>query len=156
MHMLNIPAKDFQKLTDSIEVLRLVNESQEYVVDLFSYKSPQSQKFSVYAMQHRLQKVPLPGILRVEKFQQLLNRYKLLVNLKFCRAEFTLTCKTNFWSITRLPMVAWKSWDSRNRKNTSYTSCRCGQEASRVGSSSSGSKSGFSLGGNVRNRLQEI
>jgi len=74
MHMLNIPAKDFQKLTDSIEVLRLVNESQEYVVDLFSYKSPQSQKFSVYAMQHRLQKVPLPGILRVEKFQQLLNR----------------------------------------------------------------------------------
>jgi len=85
--MLNIPAKNFQKLTDSIEVLRLVNESQEYVVDLFSYKSPQSQKFSVYAMQHRLQKVPLPGILRVEKFQQLSNRQKLLVNSTTLSAE---------------------------------------------------------------------
>jgi len=85
--MLNIPAKDFQKLTDSIEVLRLVNESQEYVVDLFSYKSPQSQKFSIYAMQHRLQKVPLPGILRVEKFQQLSNRQKLLVNSTTLSAE---------------------------------------------------------------------
>ncbi len=34
--------------------------------------------------------------------------------------------------------------------------CKCGQEASNVGSSSSGSKSGLSLGGNVRNILQAI
>ena len=33
---------------------------------------------------------------------------------------------------------------------------KCGQEASRVGSSSSGSKSGLSLGGKVRNKLQAI
>lgn len=34
--------------------------------------------------------------------------------------------------------------------------CKWGQEASNVGSSSSGSKSGFSLGGSVRNRLDDI
>jgi len=33
---------------------------------------------------------------------------------------------------------------------------KCGQEASSVGSSSSGSKSGLSLGGSVRNKLQAI
>ena len=33
---------------------------------------------------------------------------------------------------------------------------KCGQDASRVGSSSSGSKSGLSLGGRVRNRLLAI
>lgn len=58
--------------------------------------------------------------------------------------------------MTFFPIVAWKSDDSRKRKNTSYTNCKCGHEASNVGSSSSGSKSGFSLGGNVRNRLTEI
>ena len=84
------------------------------------------------------------------------------------------------------PIEGWKSGDSRNRRKNSYTSCedysnnsegpqklwlvtqavlqwthmiltvRWGQEASRVGSSSSGSKSGLSLGGNVRNRLHAI
>lgn len=34
--------------------------------------------------------------------------------------------------------------------------CKCGHEASNVGSSSSGSKSGFSLGGSVLNKLAEI
>jgi len=38
----------------------------------------------------------------------------------------------------------------------SVLTCRCGHEASSVGSSSSGSKSGFSLGGNVRNKFAEI
>jgi len=34
--------------------------------------------------------------------------------------------------------------------------CKCGQLASNVGSSSSGSKSGLSLGGNARNKLRAI
>lgn len=65
-------------------------------------------------------------------------------------------CRTNFWSITRFPMAGWKSELSKNLRKNSYTSWRCGQLASSVGSSSSGSKSGFSLGGSVRKRLAEI
>lgn len=41
-------------------------------------------------------------------------------------------------------------------KQTHKQTCKCGHDASNVGSSSSGSKSGFSLGGNVRNRFAEI
>ena len=67
-----------------------------------------------------------------------------------------VTWRTNFWSITFLPIVGWKSGDSRKRSTNSYTNCKWGHDASRVGSSSSGSKSGFSLGGNVRNKLQDI
>lgn len=56
----------------------------------------------------------------------------------------------------RLATEGWKSGLSRKRRKNSYTSCRCGQAASRVGSSSSGSNSaafGFSGGGSVRKRL---
>lgn len=66
------------------------------------------------------------------------------------------TCRTNFWSIYFLAMFGWKSGDSRSRRNSSYTSWRCGQAASNVGSSSSGSNSapfGFDDGGNVRNKF---
>ena len=33
------------------------------------------------------------------------------------------SCSTNFWSITFLPILGWKSGDSRKRKKNSYTSC---------------------------------
>lgn len=35
-----VPSENFKEFADSIEVLRLINKSQKYVVDLFSYKSP--------------------------------------------------------------------------------------------------------------------
>ena len=44
---------------------------------------------------------------------------------------------------------------SENLINATLT-VKCGQEASRVGSSSSGSKSGLSLGGSVLKRLHAI
>lgn len=83
-------------------------------------------------------------------------RRMILQQMKDYLNSKILTWSTNFWSITFLPKVAWKSADSRKRRNTSYTSCRWGQDASSVGSSSSGSKSGFSLGGSVRNRFTDI
>ena len=58
--------------------------------------------------------------------------------------------------MNRLAVLGWKSGDSRNRRKNSYTSCRCGQAASNVGSSSSGSNSapvGLVDGGNVRKRF---
>lgn len=59
------------------------------------------------------------------------------------------------------------AWNYVNRKNMviilpqvefmyARCTCRCGQEASSVGSSSSGSNSGFSLGGRVRKIFTEI
>ena len=65
-------------------------------------------------------------------------------------------CNTNCWSIYFFAKLGWKSGDSSTRRKNSCTICKCGHEASSVGSSSSGSKSGLSLGGNVRNMLQAI
>ena len=44
----------------------------------------------------------------------------------------------------------------RQKLISDWLTVKCGQEASSVGSSSSGSKSGLSLGGKVRNKLQAI
>lgn len=109
-------------------------------------------------MQYGFQKITLSRILGIEQLQQLKESKGQTLNFKQDRESELeqLTCRTNFWSITFLPNVAWKSADSRKRRNTSYTSCRWGQDASSVGSSSSGSKSGFSLGGSVRNRFTDI
>lgn len=51
------------------------------------------------------------------------------------------------------PRVRYKN---KNKKLSLNLTCKWGHEASSVGSSSSGSKSGFSLGGRVRNRFAEI
>lgn len=48
-----------------------VDETQENVVDLFSYEGAEPQEFSVYTMKHSFQKVAFTRIFRVEQFQQL-------------------------------------------------------------------------------------
>ena len=97
----------------------------------------------------------------------------ILFYLGSSESKSSSSWRTNFWSMTFFPIDGWKSGDSRNLRKNSYTSWKItryiinslrfllytvkwGQEASKVGSSSSGSKSGLSLGGNVRNRLQAI
>ena len=68
-----------------------------------------------------------------------------------------LTCETNLWSMYFLAMLAEKSADSMKRRKNSYTICRWGQAASRLGSSSSGSNSaplGLLGGGRVLKRLE--
>jgi hypothetical protein len=63
--------------------------------------------------------------------------------LKFNENEVDNT----FWNTTH---------KTHSHKQINKQTCKCGHDASNVGSSSSGSKSGFSLGGNVRNRFAEI
>lgn len=53
-----------------------VYETQENVVDLFSYEGAEAQEFSVYTMKHSFQKVTFTRIFRVEQFQQLQNYEK--------------------------------------------------------------------------------
>lgn len=48
-----------------------VDETQENVVDLFSYEGAEAQEFSVNTMKHSFQKVTFTRIFRVEQFQQL-------------------------------------------------------------------------------------
>lgn len=45
----------------------LVNESQEYIIDLFPYKSAQPQELAVDAVQHRLEEITLARVFWVEQ-----------------------------------------------------------------------------------------
>lgn len=67
----NSPAQYFKQLADAVEVLRLVDKTQKNVVNLFANERAQTEEFSVDAVQHGLQEVPFPRILRVEQLQQL-------------------------------------------------------------------------------------
>ena len=62
----NQPAENFQQFTDAVEMFRFIDESKEYVVDLFADKSPQTEEFAVNPMQHRLEEVTLARIFTVE------------------------------------------------------------------------------------------
>lgn len=48
-----------------------VDETQENIVDLFSYEGAQSQEFTVDTMEHSFKKVTFARIFRVEELQQL-------------------------------------------------------------------------------------
>lgn len=64
------------------------------------------------------------------------------------------SCIRNLVSIYFLASAGWNVHDSIQRRNNSYTNCKCGHAASSVGSSSSGSYSnpppGLDGGGRVR------
>lgn len=45
----------------------LVDESQEYIIDLFPYEGAQAQELAVDAVQHRLQEVALARVFRIEQ-----------------------------------------------------------------------------------------
>lgn len=66
-----LPSQDLQQLANAIEMLGFIDETQENVVDLFSYEGAQSEKFPVNTMKHRFQEVTFARIFRVEEFQQL-------------------------------------------------------------------------------------
>lgn len=76
-------------------------------------------------MKNSFKEVTFSRIFRVEKFQQLQNERKNARKLSetvdklFQFPPSALTWRTNFWSITFFPILAWKSDDSRKRKNTS-------------------------------------
>jgi len=65
------PSQDLQQLANTIKVLGFVNETQENVVDLFSYEGAQSQEFSVDTMKHSFEEVTFAWIFRVKQLQQL-------------------------------------------------------------------------------------
>ena len=46
--------------------------------------------------------------------------YFIMIKIFFLGTN-TITCITNFWSINFLANAGWKSWDSRNLRNNSYT-----------------------------------
>lgn len=54
-----------------------VDETQENIVDLFSYEGAQSQEFTVDTMEHSFKKVTFARIFRVEELQQLKSKHDL-------------------------------------------------------------------------------
>lgn len=62
-------------------MLGFVDETQENIVDLFSYKGAKSQKFTVDTMKHSFEKVTFARIFRVKELQQLQRYCQLLIAL---------------------------------------------------------------------------
>lgn len=52
-------------------MLRFIDETQEYIVDLFAYEGAQSQELSIDAVQDRFQKVTFTWIFWIEQLEQL-------------------------------------------------------------------------------------
>lgn len=120
-----------------------------------------------------LKKISFSRVFRVKKFQQLQTTEERSLTVTSPSQSNTyegcldgggggrgfllfkkITWTTNFWSINFFAVFGWKSWASRKWRKNSYTICKCGQDVSRVGSSSSGSNSapdGLLFGGRVLN-----
>uniref|UniRef100_A0A182IZZ8 Uncharacterized protein n=1 Tax=Anopheles atroparvus TaxID=41427 RepID=A0A182IZZ8_ANOAO len=125
-------AQDLEQLRDPVMVLRLVDELVENVVDLLADERAQPEELAVHPVQHRLQEVPLPGVLRVEQLQQVQNEAVVDVALCHVRLEVRRLQEPQEQLVHEL------------------------QDTSSVGSSSSGSNSapfGLEEGGSVRNRF---
>lgn len=65
------PSQDLQQFTNTVEMFGFVDETQENIVDLFSYEGAQSQEFTVDTMKHSFKKVTFAWIFRVKELQQL-------------------------------------------------------------------------------------
>lgn len=66
-----LPSQDLQQFTNTVEMFGFVDETQENIVDLFSYEGAQSQELPVDTMEHSFKEVTFTWIFRVEKLQQL-------------------------------------------------------------------------------------
>jgi hypothetical protein len=63
--------ENLEKLGDTVEALRLVDELKEDVVDGSADVGAKVEEFAVYAMKCSLQEVAFSGVFRVEKLKQL-------------------------------------------------------------------------------------
>ena len=61
------PAQDLEQLADAVEVLRLVDEAQKEVVDLFADERSPAEELPVDPVQHRFEKVALPRVFAVKQ-----------------------------------------------------------------------------------------
>lgn len=66
--------QDFQQLSNAIEALRFVRELEEDVVDRPPNIRPEIQELAVNTMQRGFEEVALPRVLRIKKFQKLMNK----------------------------------------------------------------------------------
>ena len=124
---------------------------------MLSDECTESKELSIYSVKDRLQKVSLPRVLAVEELEKLQDEPVINHLLPDARLKVGGLQETQEKLVDKLEENGVAATETLLKDTRlSPLTVRCGQEASRVGSSSSGSKSGFSLGGKVRNKLQAI
>jgi hypothetical protein len=61
--------ENFEKLGDTVEALRLVDELKEDIVDRSADVGAEVEEFAVYAMERGLEEIAFSGVFRVEKLE---------------------------------------------------------------------------------------
>lgn len=70
-----IPSKNFQQLSNTIVSLGFIDKLKKDIVDGPSYECSKVEKFSIDAMQRGFEEVPLPWILAIKQFKELVKNW---------------------------------------------------------------------------------